>query len=436
MSISFVNREVLGPIKRALLDNAGTRHSANTNVGQILSLSEAQVREIHTSLGLSDQDSDQVWNNLKAELLKLDAKVRKDAPARYEVLKDFILKNNIPHAHIIYTHQGASSMAAVKTKWIKELNAKTGSTLGNFIHLGHGILGNAVSELTVLKGVVGVASGAPTKSKFVPTEDYSSINELQSSLISDIFDSINANKQVLTKRTKLELTTDMRVSGAQVSKDYVFVLTFQDSASNLEDSVVEKAQIKAVKSMLEKRYSDARNFFTDSGSASLEEAITGVIYNSLDPKSGIKSGKKGSSLYTSNHKITETVTSKHEVTSNALTRRSRSRKAPTIAEKSPINIVSMLNAKLPDEIRKRMNYPRLVNRTGRFSDSVRVISQDTTAKGGTSFAYTYQKNPYQLFESGRSRLATPERNPRTIIDESIRYLAAKYMEGRFFTRRV
>lgn len=434
MSISFVNREVLGPIKRALIDNDGTRHSANNNIGQVLSLSEEQVKGIHASLGLSEYDSNQVWNELYAELVKLDAKVRKDAPARYEVLKTFIINNNIPHAHIIYTHQGASSMAAVKTKWIKSLNAKTGKTLGNFIQLGHGVLGNAVSELTVLKGAVGVASGDPSKSKFVSTGNYEAIETLQNSLISDIFDSINANKQVLTKRTKVELNTDMRVSAGQVSKDYVFVLTFQDAASNNADSVVEKAQIKAVKDMLDKRYADARKFFTDSGSASLEDAITGVIYNSFDSKTGKKTGPKGAAKYSSSHKLIETITSTHTVVSNSLSKRT-SRTLPK-QNKSPINIVAMLNAKLPEEIRSRMTYPRLRNRTGRFSESVKVLSQDPTTKGFTSFAYTYQKTPYQLFEPGRSRLATPERNPRTIIDESIRYLAAKQMEGRFFTRRV
>jgi hypothetical protein len=83
-----------------------------------------------------------------------------------------------------------------------------------------------------------------------------------------------------------------------------------------------------------------------------------------------------------------------------------------------------------------MTYPRLVNRTGRFSESAQVLSADTTPKGGTSIAYTYQKDPYQLFERGRSRLATPDREPRDIIDASIRSIAQEMMLGRFYTRRV
>lgn len=104
--------------------------------------------------------------------------------------------------------------------------------------------------------------------------------------------------------------------------------------------------------------------------------------------------------------------------------------------KSRVNVIELLNRKLPDEIRKRMTYPRLVYRTGRFANSAKVLSYTETEKGGTSFSYTYQKNPYQLFEPGRSHLATPERNPRTIIDQSIRAIAAQIMQGRFYTRRL
>ena len=85
-----------------------------------------------------------------------------------------------------------------------------------------------------------------------------------------------------------------------------------------------------------------------------------------------------------------------------------------------------------------MNPPHLVNRTGRFADSVKVTEIAETNKGFPSIGYTYQKNPYEVFEMGNGddRWATPERDPRVLIDRSIREVAAQFAIGRFYTRRV
>ena len=84
-----------------------------------------------------------------------------------------------------------------------------------------------------------------------------------------------------------------------------------------------------------------------------------------------------------------------------------------------------------------MQAPRLESRTGRFASSVRVVDVTTTAKGYPSFGYTYQRNPYGVYEnSSGSRFASVERDPRRLIDTSMREIAAEMALGRFFTRRV
>jgi hypothetical protein len=45
------------------------------------------------------------------------------------------------------------------------------------------------------------------------------------------------------------------------------------------------------------------------------------------------------------------------------------------------------------------------------------------------------KNPYQTFEQGY-RQGSEERDPRRLIDKSIRELATQFAIGRFYTRRV
>ena len=105
---------------------------------------------------------------------------------------------------------------------------------------------------------------------------------------------------------------------------------------------------------------------------------------------------------------------------------------------SMFSIMAMINQKLPRVLEKNMNYPRLQNRTGRFLRSVRLTDVGQTRQGFVSFGYTYQTNPYEVFEVGRGKApwATNDRDPRKLIDASIREVAAEMALGRFYTRRV
>ena len=52
--------------------------------------------------------------------------------------------------------------------------------------------------------------------------------------------------------------------------------------------------------------------------------------------------------------------------------------------------------------------------------------------------YHYQKDPYQVFEVGKGvePWSTSQRDPRKLIDKSIREVAAELALGRFYTRRL
>ena len=120
----------------------------------------------------------------------------------------------------------------------------------------------------------------------------------------------------------------------------------------------------------------------------------------------------------------------------------RKRRTPTKQKSkdmaSMFNIMAMINQKLPETVAKNMKAPGLENRTGNFANSVRLVDALVTRKGFPSLGYTYDKSPYQVFEmgAGRAPWATPERDPRVVIDASIRELAAQMAIGRFYTRRV
>lgn len=107
-------------------------------------------------------------------------------------------------------------------------------------------------------------------------------------------------------------------------------------------------------------------------------------------------------------------------------------------QRSMFSMMALINQKLPQTVRKNMRNPRLENRTGTFANSVRLTEVLTTPQGFPSFGYTYQKNPYQVYEpgKGRSPWANSDRDPRVLIDSSIREIAAELALGRFYTRRV
>jgi len=125
--------------------------------------------------------------------------------------------------------------------------------------------------------------------------------------------------------------------------------------------------------------------------------------------------------------------------------KSRQRKKKVSAKRSvkagvasePLQLIGIINKALPDTVRKNMQSPQLVNRTGRFAESVKVTDIIKTPKGFPSVGYTYQRNPYGVFEdgSGSAPWANGERDPRQLIDKSIREIAAQFALGRFYTRR-
>ena len=104
----------------------------------------------------------------------------------------------------------------------------------------------------------------------------------------------------------------------------------------------------------------------------------------------------------------------------------------------PLALREMINAVLPDEILKQMGSPALVNRTGRFRQSARVTNVLTGPRGGVQIDYTYQRNPYEVFEPGSgSPLANQYRDPRKIIGQTVREIAQELMGRKFIkVRRV
>ena len=70
------------------------------------------------------------------------------------------------------------------------------------------------------------------------------------------------------------------------------------------------------------------------------------------------------------------------------------------------------------------------------SASAEVLNVTMGKKGGLNIDYTYQKDPYQVFEPG-GRLHTRSRDPQRLMGGSIREIAQELVGKRYIrTRRV
>jgi hypothetical protein len=94
-----------------------------------------------------------------------------------------------------------------------------------------------------------------------------------------------------------------------------------------------------------------------------------------------------------------------------------------------------IQGRLPAEVRRNMGKPALQNRTGRFSNSVELLSL-TKAKNTIMARYTYLLSPYKTFENTGMRRWPMSYNPKTLIAKSIRNLAQGRIEQKLTVRRV
>jgi len=165
-----------------------------------------------------------------------------------------------------------------------------------------------------------------------------------------------------------------------------------------------------------------------SGSPTIGDRIANQYVDLMDPKRKVKSSSmskrstkkdKGVKLKT---KRNRKIRPKAPVESKQLS-----------AASLPLHLIGLINKQLPRTLEKNMGPPRLTSQTGRFADSVRLTDMVATPQGFPSIGYTYQKDPYQVFEKGDP--FDPQYDPRILIDQSIREIAAQFAIGRFYTRR-
>jgi len=96
--------------------------------------------------------------------------------------------------------------------------------------------------------------------------------------------------------------------------------------------------------------------------------------------------------------------------------------------RSLTSLQSLINQHLQNVISANMGSgteKRILNyRTGRFAESAKVESMSQSRQGMITAFYSYMKNPYQTFEPGFKQGSPKTRDPKLLISQSIREIAA------------
>tara|TARA_B100000941_G_C28505148_1_gene556837 strand:- start:1607 stop:2986 length:1380 start_codon:yes stop_codon:yes gene_type:complete len=295
------------------------------------------------------------------------------------------------------------------------------------MQLGHGERGIAASEF----GLIRAADEAAEKFNLSSYEK----RKLKTVILSQ------------RKRHRLE----NKVSHSQVwdakrgtfKKGFRFVLSYQDTEMNAADAERER---KAFQDTLQ----EWDVIGTETSTPTLE-GFEEIFFNMVSTETKKSKAKRSSRKAKAkiDEKSQATVVRQQNEQVNKVYKVARGLSTRTLKQAgvkeqkqqkamSPFSYLAMINKKLPQAVRKNMRAPGLENRSGRFASSVQVRDAVMTKQGYPSFGYTYQKDPYQVFEVGQGKVpwSTSQRDPRKLIDKSIREVAAELALGRFYTRRL
>lgn len=241
----------------------------------------------------------------------------------------------------------------------------------------------------------------------------------------------------LDRIVKVSIASRERAKNLEVGKQ--FIVTVEDesfTANQLKGSTIEKKYLDEVKTLLNRFISNHSGWANQKGSRGASDiAVTELL----------KVLKKSTA------KVKTTVDTKPSPSSKVTVTKVIKGKKPTVSsylpdtnvdidqsDKNWMSIVDIINKKLQSTIIEHMKAPALVNRTGTFAGSVKVVGVEKTAEGYPSFIYDYKRNPYQVFDTalGKAPWNTPARDPKSLISTSIREIVKELAIGRFYTRRI
>lgn len=437
MSLSSFKQNFTNPLLERLQQEA--RKDVERQRGQLLlipgplELKKAVVDTFGDQVNISDYHYTKAVEAARDHAKRLQEIFKSRNPDRFKIIKSRFKELGLPatykvgeNAFIVTSFR--SSIDRVKVTMLKYFTDRDIITkvqkkeLAKNIHKGHGAKGTAVSQVQIASSMAGIPD--EYKSNLgAAFKNYTKTANLPKFSKKEIERLVVSHKQMVTKQGKL---TDK----------YFSVVSFQLGRENIG---IDAQQEKAVK----KDFENFLNYLTPKmfgmkGSSSMEQKMTKVILDQYSGKKNIKvkSSSKNAKLKTT-HK-TDTKVKKRNIKAGAIRAGGNIKKAKqktTPSNFSTVRLMGILNTSISEVVGKNMESPALNFQSGRFASSVRITDVQTTRQGFPSIGYTYMKYPYQTFEPG-FRQGSVERDPRLLIERSIREIALELAIGRFYTRRV
>ena len=415
--------------------DAEARKAVSRQRGQLIILADTEelqkVIQVSTGSVPSKGDLALALKEAQIHARRLQESFKSRNKRRYNAIVSKLPEIRLPYTldkDMFIVSSFSRSITTIKNTMLKTL-VRSGAIqesdradISQNLHKGHGSRGNAVSQVQIATSVSALDDA--TKKLLVHNlEGAFKRGELgdDSFAYQQIKRLVTEGHNIVTKKGKL-------------NANYVSVIAFQTGPGNIEDSAHEKA----VKAVYRKFIGSLTEDMLDmKGSPSLKEKTAALVTDKFKGKKNVKVSAKSVKMSTktkSKGKGSKTG-GKVAISATALRTRKAKTRATSSAAARPLQMIALINKELPQTIKANMDLPALQNRTGRFAESAKVIDAVTTRQGFTSFGYTYDKFPYQTFEPGFAQ-GSPERDPRTLINRSIREIATQFAIGRLYTRRL
>ena len=459
MSNIDVKKSFTTPLLKQLNSNKETRESVEGQQGQLLILSNMNAFKKVVEVSLNVKVSDQVLRRAlrvgrkKAEELQKRFTGSKKGKRRLATIKrrlsqDGILKQeNLKIGQNLFVVTNfETSLKSIKADMLEVIfkefnideNRANRAEISSRIQKGHGEEGYAVSQVQIAKTLGKAAQLSGGTDALVDNFD----RFLQKAKISE-----ETRKEYLGQVRELSVQySNMVTKTGRLKAQYFSIITFQDQGSNADDGKMEKMLVTLFRKFINTTYT--ASLIDMKGSTTIRQKISSHIVHEFTGKLVKNKNAKvilEPSIVTQGTKSsgkTKSVAKKPQKTTlikSAIPamRKPKKTKAKKGVSAQPLQLLGILNQRLPETVRKNMQSPALENRTGRFAESVKVTDIIQTPKGFPSIGYTYQRNPYEVYEMGSgSRFSNDDRDPRKLIDRSVREIAAEFAIGRFYTRRV
>jgi hypothetical protein len=281
----------------------------------------------------------------------------------------------------------------------------------NIVHRGHVKAGVAIqAEQTIAKldAAIQGGSGSAAANKLLKV--------------------LKAQARALTPTLSVASMTNITRKTAELGVSLVLIMPELGihNISKTEEKVIKNQFAKLMDEFVKKHGDELVDI---SGSKTYMQAVGHILDEVIQ-------GKKKVSTFKSRHKTTSKgKTQKVKKPKVAVIPRLRDTKGRFT---SVASIQKILQAQIVEKVKENMGEGgSLVNRTGRFAESVTINSVTQSRQGTLTAFYNYMKYPYQTFERGFKQGST-RRDPRLLIHKSIREIAQTLVHNKLNikTRRV